>query len=113
MSVLPVKVVFGGNRIGNREPFTPGTSLEGALKILTDRGVNTIDSAQSYGQSQVTIGEVNAGSRFNIDTKWGPPRRPGASTGPPPMGPPVAWATKDQIIDSAKDSISKLGVNQV
>ena len=117
MSAQPVTVVYGGNRIGNNEPFTPETDLEGAFKILLAHGVKSIDSAQAYRNSQATLGEVKAGERFSIDTKWsgfgrGPP--PGASSaapGPPP--PPKPWATKEFIINSAKDSIEKLGVKQV
>ncbi|OAA60335.1 Aldo/keto reductase [Niveomyces insectorum RCEF 264] len=112
MSAQPIKVVCGGNRVGNREPFTTDTHLEEALQILATHNVNTIDSAQAYGNSQATIGDVKIGDRFIIDTKWGPPRRPGA--GPPQPGvPPAAWATKEHIVNSAKDSIAKLGVQQV
>ncbi|KAH8883108.1 aldehyde reductase [Thozetella sp. PMI_491] len=113
MSAQPITVVFGGNRIGNREPFTPNTDLSGLLKVLAARHVGTIDSAQAYGDSQATIGEAKIGDNFVIDTKWGPPRRPGAGGPPPPGTAPKPWATKDHIINSAKDSISKLGVDQV
>lgn len=113
MAVQPVTVVFGGNRIGNREPFTPSTDLEGAFKILLDHHVKTIDSAQAYGNSQATIGEVKAGDKFAIDTKWSGMRPGGPRPTGPPSGPPPAWASKERIIDSAKDSIEKLGVKQV
>ena len=114
MSTQPVTVVFGGSRIGNREPFTPSTELEAALKILIAHGVKKLDSAQAYGSSQATIGEVKAGDRFTIDTKWsgfgrGPP--PGAAR--PAAAPPQGWATEEFIVSSAKDSIEKLGVKQV
>ncbi|CAK7234585.1 hypothetical protein SBRCBS47491_008997 [Sporothrix bragantina] len=112
----PVKVVFGGNRIGNREPFTPSTDLGVAFDILTAHGVTTIDSAQNYNNSQATLGEVHAGERFALDTKWGPPRTPGAAASGPRQGPPgqgSPWATKEHIVNSAKDSIQKMGVLQV
>jgi len=111
-------VVFGGNRIGNRDPFTPDTNLEGALKILAAHNITTIDSAQAYGNSQATIGEAKTGDRFTIDTKWGPPRPAGPPGGPapgqgqPPGAPRPSWATREHIVSSAKDSIAKLGVQQ-
>lgn len=81
----------------------PENSLEKFFNILAAYNVTTIDTAQSYGNSQAMIGQVKAGDRFAIDTKWSPPW----------SEPAIAWATKDQIINSAKDSIQKLGVNQV
>ncbi|CAK7199895.1 hypothetical protein SEUCBS139899_002581 [Sporothrix eucalyptigena] len=113
----PVKVVFGGNRIGNREPFTPSTDLAAAFQILQAHGVDTIDSAQGYNNSQATLGEVHAGNQFALDTKWGPPRKPGAGPGAGgPPGPPGGggpWATKEHIVNSAQDSVQKMGVKQL
>jgi len=100
---LPIATVFGGTRIGNRQLFTPENALEKFFDILVAYSVTTIDTAQSYGNSQATIGQVKAGDRFAIDTKWSPPWKE----------PDIAWATKEQITNSAKDSIQKLGVNQV
>lgn len=109
----PVKVVFGGNRIGNREPFTPATDLAAAFKILRAHGVDTIDSAQNYNNSQATLGEVHAGDQFALDTKWGAKRPAGAPPGGGPPGAGGPWATKEHIVNSAQDSIQKLGVAQV
>jgi len=103
MSRKPIAIVFGGTRIGNRELFKPENSLDKFFDILSSHRVTTIDTAQSYGNSQSTIGQVKAGDRFTIDTKWSPLWNM----------PAVAWATKDQIINSAKDSIKKIGVDQV
>lgn len=81
----------------------PDNGLETFFEILAAYSVTTIDTAQSYGNSEATIGQIAAGDRFKIDTKWSPPwNEPG-----------VAWATKDQITNSAKDSIQKLGVHLV
>lgn len=99
----PIATVFGGTRIGNRPLFTPENGLEKVFDILAAHSVTTIDTAQSYGNSQATIGQVKAGDRFAIDTKWSPSWNE----------PAKAWATKDQITNSAQDSIQKLGVNQV
>lgn len=99
----PIAAVFGGTRIGNRQLFTPENGLESFFDILAAYNVTTIDTAQSYGNSQATIGQVKAGDRFTIDTKWSPPWNEHAT----------AWATDDEITKSAKDSIQKLGVHQV
>jgi aryl-alcohol dehydrogenase-like predicted oxidoreductase len=103
MTRQPIATVFGGTRIGNRQLFTPGESLQKFLHILIVHRVTTIDTAQSYGNSQATIGQVEAGRSFTIDTKWSPPWTEHAT----------AWATGDQITKSARESIQKLGVNQV
>ena len=103
MTRRPISTVFGGTRIGNRELFMPENGLEIFLQILAAHSVTTIDTAQSYGNSQSTIGIVRAGDIFFIDTKWSPLWDQ----------PTTAWATNDKIINSAKDSIVKLKVNQV
>lgn len=104
MSTKPVATVFGDTWIGNRELFMPGYSLEKFLDILVAHGVTTIDTAQSYGNSEDTLGHVNAGLRFTIDTKWSPPS----------FGTDIeAWATKENIVNSAEHSIQKLCVKQV
>ncbi|KAK9788181.1 putative DOPA-like domain-containing protein [Seiridium cardinale] len=65
--------------------------------------VATIDTLQSYGNSEATIGQVPEGDRFKIATKWSPPWND--------LG--IAWDTKDQILSFYRDSIEKLKVNQV
>jgi aflatoxin B1 aldehyde reductase len=100
----PIATVFGGTRIGNRPLFTPANGLERFLEILAVHGVATIDTAQSYRESETTIGQVKAGDRFVIDTKWSPLSF---------TEPTLAWATKDKITGSAQDSIQKLQVSQV
>ncbi|ETS84621.1 hypothetical protein PFICI_02646 [Pestalotiopsis fici W106-1] len=99
----PVSVIFGGTRVGNRHLFMPGNGLEVFLDNLAAHSVTTIDTAQSYGNSEATIGHVQAGDRFSLDTKWSPS----------PSEPGLPWATKDQITNSAQESIVKLGVKQV
>ncbi|KAM0511831.1 hypothetical protein ACHAPE_009507 [Trichoderma viride] len=100
----PVAAVFGGTRIGNREQFMPHTHLEAFLQTLTRHRVTKIDTAQAYGSSEATLGTIQAGSRFVIDTKWSPPSW---------TEPNIPWATSERIIRSAEESINKLAVNQV
>lgn len=82
----------------------PETSLGLFLGKLADHGVRKIDTAQSYGNSEETLGKVEAGKTFTIDTKWSPPSFTEA------VGP---WATRDNIVHSAEESIRKLGVEKV
>ncbi|KAH8878797.1 putative aldehyde reductase [Thozetella sp. PMI_491] len=110
MAAEPVNIIWGGTRVGNRSPYTFDSGLEEALNILEAHRVKRIDSAQSYGSSQAAIGEYEIGRRFIIDTKWGPPELGSAA---PPGGLPTGWASKAHIVNSAKDSIKKLGVRQV
>lgn len=99
-----VVAVFGGTRIGNRELFMPHTHLETFLTTLTRHYITKIDTAQAYGNSEVTLGRIQAGSRFVIDTKWSPDSWTESST---------PWATNERIIRSAEESIYELAVDQV
>lgn len=100
----PVPTVFGGTRIGNRELFKPDTHLATFLTSLTRHHITNIDTAQAYGNSEATLGIVQAGRRFVIDTKWSPSSWNKSGT---------PWATYERIIHSAEESIYKLGVDQV
>jgi aflatoxin B1 aldehyde reductase len=100
----PVTAVFGGTRIGNREQSMPHTHLETFLKTLTRHHITKIDTAQAYGDSEATLGRVQAGNRFVIDTKWSPFSWTEFR---------IPWATSERIIRSAEESINKLVVDQV
>ncbi|ETI27209.1 hypothetical protein G647_09892 [Cladophialophora carrionii CBS 160.54] len=100
MASQGIKVVFGAASIGNREPWIEKEYLEKAFDILLKHGVNTLDSAQLYGESEKRLGELNAGDKFIIDTKWLGGWQPG-------------WATKENIVNTAKSSVEKLKVKQV
>lgn len=102
MTQQPVDIVFGGTRIGNRELFKPENRLNDFFAVLTAHGVATIDTAQSYDNSEATLGQTSAGDKFTIDTKWSPPSFTESS---------VPWATKEQIRRSAEHSIRKLKVS--
>ncbi|KAK7897671.1 hypothetical protein LTR67_004301 [Exophiala xenobiotica] len=100
MSSEALNIIFGGGAIGNREPWTDDAYLNEVFKILESHGVTTIDSAQLYGECEKKLGEIKAGDRLTIDTKWLGGWTPGS-------------ATKEGIVSSAKESIKKLGVKQV
>jgi len=100
MSSQGLKVVFGAATLGNREPWDSPEYAEKAFKIMLDNGCNTLDSAQLYGESEKFIGQVKAGDKFVIDTKWKGGFQPGL-------------AAKENIVKTGKESIEKLGVKQV
>ena len=100
MSSQGLKVVFGAASIGNREPWIDEGYNNKAFEVMLAHKCNTLDSAQLYGESEKRLGEIKAGEKFTIDTKWQGGFHPG-------------FAAKDQIVDTAKESIQKLGVKQV
>lgn len=100
MSTPPVKVVYGSEPLAKGTPFDDTAYLAEVYKILQKHGVTTIDSSQNYGASEELLGVTNAGETFTLDTKWKGGYIPG-------------WATKENIVNSAKESIKKLGVKQV
>lgn len=94
-----IKTVFGGATIQTGRAFGTVDGLQQALKVLKDNGIDTVDTAQIYGESETLLGEANAGSSFIIDTKAGGGFRGNAS--------------KESIIQAAKESKEKLGIKQV
>ncbi|OAA67344.1 NADP-dependent oxidoreductase domain protein [Niveomyces insectorum RCEF 264] len=103
---VPVQVAFGSAGIGNRDPFISEADLNKLFATLDAHGVTRLDSAQIYGVSEKRLGEVHAGDRFTIDTKWGNP------TGFAP-GNTTPWATQAYVLQSAQESIARLNVKQV
>lgn len=95
-----IKTVFGGATISKDRAFHNAEDLKVVLQVLKEYGVSTIDSAQIYGESEAIIGEAKAGQSFTIDTKVAGGFRKGSPT-------------KDNIIQSAKESLEKLGLKKV
>lgn len=80
MSRQPKLTVFRGTRIGSRHMYMPESGLEEFLGTLATYNITAIDTAQSYGNSEAMIGQVEAGDRFAIDTKWSSPwSKPGTA----------------------------------
>lgn len=100
MASKGIPVVFGTASFGSSEEYTTPEQLANVFSILKKHNVKILDSAQLYGPSEVTLGSVKAGDKFTIDTKWLGGWQKGIST-------------KQYMIDSAKESIKKLGVEQV
>ncbi|EXJ87230.1 alcohol dehydrogenase [Capronia epimyces CBS 606.96] len=96
----PIAVVFGSAPTGNREPWISEDYLNQTFATLEAHKVKKLDTAQLYGNSEQRLGELKAGDRFVIDTKWTGGWVPGS-------------ANKESIVSSAKESLRKLGVEQV
>jgi len=96
----PITVVFGSAVVGNRDPFVAEDDLNAVFSMLEAHHVRNLDSAQRYGDSEKRLGEVKAGNRFTIDTKW-------------QGGLPPGWATKENMVNSAIKSLERLGIKQV
>ena len=80
--------------------FKDEKTLKELFAVLKKDGVKNIDTAQLYGDSEEMLGEVGAAKEFIIDTK----AKGGFAPGSP---------TKENIIKDAKESMKKLGTEQV
>ena len=95
-----IKIVLVGATFQRTRAFGTVQAVQEVLDVLKAGGVDTIDTAQIYGDSETLIGEADAGASFIIDTK----AAGGFNAGSP---------TKDGIIAGAKESLQKLRVAQV
>ena len=95
-----IKALFGTASIGNNAPWIDEAYLDKAFSVLKSHGVDTLDTARLYGESEKRLGEVKAGEKFTFDTKW-------------PGGFIPGNGSREKIVEGAKDSIAKLGVKQV
>lgn len=91
-----IKIVLGGGAALTKTP----EAIPEKFKILEEFGVNTIDTAQVYGNSEELLGKNGAAERFIIDTKAPGGFRAGA------MKP-------DVMISEARKSLEKLKTKQV
>ncbi|CAK7245680.1 MAG: hypothetical protein STHCBS139747_007267 [Sporothrix thermara] len=82
-----------------------GAMLAEGLSVLSANGITAIDTSQTYGNSETILGRVNAGDSFTISTKWGVLEAYTDHS--------IAWASKEYIIRTARQSIARLGVKQV
>ncbi len=100
MSGQGIKVVFGGAMVNKDRAFKDEHALRELFAVLKKEGVNTIDTAQLYGDSEEMLGNAGAPKEFIIDTK----AKGGFAPGSP---------TKENIIKDANESMKKLGTEQV
>ncbi|OKL63191.1 hypothetical protein UA08_01880 [Talaromyces atroroseus] len=96
-----LKIVFGGGAFMVPDGWTEEKLTE-LLDYLEKEGIDTIDSAEIYGESESMIGKSKAAARgFYIDTK--------VSGGLVP----TVRATKETVIKSGEESLRKLAADQV
>jgi aflatoxin B1 aldehyde reductase len=100
MAKSGAKIVFGGAVFGYGGFFSKQDNAAEALKVLQEEGVKTIDTAQSYGTSEETLGRIDAASRFIIDTKY-------------PGGLVPNDGTAETVITGGKESLRKLKTESV
>jgi aflatoxin B1 aldehyde reductase len=95
-----VKVIFGGAMIRGAGPFKTSEDVEALFPVLKKYDIKAIDTAQLYGDSELMLGNADAGSQFVIDTKWKGGFVPGSST-------------KEDIIRYAEESMKRLKMDKV
>ncbi|KAL5336683.1 putative aldehyde reductase, partial [Aspergillus crustosus] len=101
MSTPKVQLIFGGASLGGMEAdFTSASDTQEALDLLEAGGVQTIDTARIYTNSEHFLGEVNGASRFAIDTKY-------------PGGFSPAPSSKEDVLKSVEESLRELKTEQI
>ncbi|KAJ5579620.1 uncharacterized protein N7459_005605 [Penicillium hispanicum] len=99
MSAHP-KIVFGGGAFMDTDHYATLDTVKEVLDILEKEGVESIDTATIYGNSEDSLGNVGAAERFSIDTKL-----PGGFSPEP--------TTKESVIATAEKSLQDLKTDQV
>ncbi|KAL4864698.1 hypothetical protein BDV12DRAFT_188722 [Aspergillus spectabilis] len=96
-----IQLIFGGGSFGGMEAeFVSISDMKGALGLLTEGGVQVIDTARMYANSEHFLGQLGAASYFSIDTKYA------GGFAPQP-------STKEDVIASADESLRQLGTDQI
>jgi aflatoxin B1 aldehyde reductase len=100
MADRKLKLIFGGGPIGEGKDFTEDAEIQELYRTLKDVGIETMDTARLYGNSEEWIGKTQGGDHFVIDTKTPGGFIPGTST-------------SAGIVQHAKESVERLGVKKV
>jgi len=95
-----VKFVFGGARVNPGRGFDDEVAVREAMRILQSYGVDTIDTARGYRDSETIIGKASAASSFLLDTKVPGGMKPGS------LG-------KEQLKESVETSLRELQTDKV
>lgn len=90
-----LKLVYGGASFGSY--FKTPEEVAPIFNKLKEVGIDHIDTAKMYGESEALMGQTPGHKDFTIDTKWAAGFQPGS-------------ATKENIIADGKDSAAKIGV---
>jgi aflatoxin B1 aldehyde reductase len=97
-----VKFIYGGGPLFLGQPFGTPKEINTLIDILLANGIQTIDTAQTYGngQGEPLLGEAGAAARLNIDTKHCGGWIPGESSA-------------DTVVARGKESLKKLKATKV
>ncbi|KAJ5895025.1 hypothetical protein N7495_006716 [Penicillium taxi] len=95
-----VKFIFGGGLIESEALFPSLDYINEVLNLAASRGIKTIDTATIYGKSEELLGNVDAKSRFAIDTKY-----PGGFSPVP--------STKESVLATVDQSLKQLKTDQI
>lgn len=103
--MVVLKLIFGAGMFTKAHGFNSPEDVKPWLDVLLEnksRGLITeVDTAAAYKDSEVFLGQLKFGSHFAIGTKL-----PGGSR-------PDQASTKKNVISQAKESLTKLDINQV
>jgi aflatoxin B1 aldehyde reductase len=99
-SLSAVPCIYGAASFSPERKFKTPEAANEVLDALIQANILHINTAQLYGQSEKTLGLLEAGTRFTIDTKAAGGAVPGA------LG-------RDEIVRRGKTSLENLGVTQV
>lgn len=98
--MVAAKLVLGGAPINSA--FGPDEQHKEFLAIAKEYGVDTIDTAFVYGDSEKSLGRLGAAAQFIINTK-----HPGG------MGPNASDSKAEAVVSVGKQSLSNLKTKQV
>ena len=99
-SKSPIEIVYGAAGLGNKDKYKGLDDIQPYFDVLDKQGVEKIDTAHLYGNSETYLGQVGAGKKYTFDTKWIAGWTPGS-------------ANKDEIISTAQRSLKTLGTQKV
>ncbi|KAJ5385022.1 Aldo/keto reductase subgroup [Penicillium concentricum] len=65
-----IEIIWGGASIMDEVAYPTLESINEVLDILQANGINHIDTAKFYNNSEALLGKIHAESRFTIDSKY-------------------------------------------
>lgn len=100
MSQSSLNIVFGAGSFNANGGFKSAQEIKPMLDALKELGIEDLDTATRYLESEQWLGENNAASQFQIGTKH------------PGLGSPEP-STKEVVVATGKESLQKLKTQQV
>ena len=94
-----IKIVFGAFSVQPNFAFGDPKVTKQLFSLLKEHGVTTLDTAEIYGESESTLGAIDAGASFTVDTK-----SPGGF---------IKGRSGADIVSGAKASLKRLHMSQV